>query len=86
MNLNSHHINTYKDKVVQYVPMKPHVNVVVTPKKNLLKARKAHGDKYDYSKVNYVNNKQRFVSFVQSMVNFGKYQRPFKWSRLSKMS
>ena len=37
-------------------------------------ACKVHGDKYDYSKVKYINNKTKFVSYVQNTVNFGNLQ------------
>ena len=37
------------------------------------KARKVHGDKYDYSKVEYVNARAKVCIIVPNMVNFGKY-------------
>jgi len=46
--------------------------------KFIIKAKKIHGDKYDYSKTNYVNVYKKmiikFVLFVLTTGNFGKHQ------------
>ena len=46
-------------------------------KKNTLedfikKSQQIHNNKYDYSKVKYINNRTKFASHVLNMVNFGK--------------
>lgn len=38
------------------------------------KAKQIHGDKYDYSKVEYVNNHTKVCIICPSMVSFGKNQ------------
>ena len=46
----------------------------VTTEEFIEKARKVHGDKYDYSKVEYINSQKRYVSYVPYMESFGKHQ------------
>lgn len=45
---------------------------MLTQKEFIEKARKVHGDKYDYSKVIYSGERKKLLLFAQFMVNLSK--------------
>ena len=49
-------------------------NYIPTTEEWVASARKVHGDKYDYSKVDYVKNNIKVCIICPSMVNFCKKQ------------
>lgn len=51
--------HTRKNLINNYIPENKTTNKKLTTEEFIIKAKKIHGDKYDYSKVEYVNNKTK---------------------------